>query len=166
LEHGSEVTAMVVHPSENQLAVATMKGEVYLWEIETGNMVGVLHADMTGGRSYSSKISSENDPSNKYLKCLAYSPCGNYLYGGGKSKYLYVFDISHRMLLTKIDLTQNKDIQGVVDKLNSKYVKNGVPTYELEIQAQNEVYSEDEEKGTSLPGSKKIDVSIKLFRYP
>lgn len=106
-----------------------MKGEIYLWNAESGDMLGVLHADMQSGRSYSSKISSENDPSNKYLKTLAYSPCGNYLYGGGKSKYLYVFDISHRMLLTKIALTQNKDIQGVIDKLNSRYVKNGVPTY-------------------------------------
>ena len=62
---------------------------------------------------------------------MAYSPCGNYLFGGGKSKYLYVFDISHRMLLTKIALTSNRDIQGVIDKLNSKFIKNGVPTYEL-----------------------------------
>lgn len=35
------------------------------------------------------------------------------------------------MLLSKINLTNNKDIQGVVEKLNSRYVKNGVPTYEL-----------------------------------
>ena len=60
---------------------------------------------------------------------MAYSPCGNYLFGGGKRKYLYVFDISHRMLLTKIALTSNRDIQGVIDKLNSKFIKNGVPTY-------------------------------------
>jgi hypothetical protein len=37
-------------------------------------------------------------------------------------------------------------------------VKNGVPTYELEVQAQNEVYSDDEKKEAKLPGSKKIDV--------
>ena len=66
-----------------------------------------------------------------------YSPCGNYLYGGGKSRYLHVFDINHRMLLTKIPLTANRDIQGVVEKLNSRYIKNGMPTYELEIQQQN-----------------------------
>ena len=97
---------------------------------------------MTGGRSYFSKISAENDPSTKYLKTITYSPCGNYLYGGGKSKYLYVYDINHRMLLTKIVLTNNKDINGVVDKLNSRYVKNGVATYELHLQQQNEVYSD------------------------
>jgi hypothetical protein len=94
-------------------------------------MDGVLHAEITGGRSYLSKISAENDPSNKYLKALCYSHCGTYLFGGGKSKYLFVYDISHRMLLTKISLTNNKDIQGVVEKLNSSYVKNGIPTYEL-----------------------------------
>ena len=49
---------MAVHPSQKQFAVATMKGEIYIWEVETGNMVGVLHAEMTGGRSYFSKISS------------------------------------------------------------------------------------------------------------
>lgn len=100
-------------------------------------MDGVLQSEMSGGRSYSSKVSAENDPSSKYLKALAYSPCGKYLYGGGKSKYLHVYDISHRMLLTKICLTINKDIQGVVDKLNSRYIKNGVATYEMELQAQN-----------------------------
>lgn len=68
---------------------------------------------------------------------LAYSPCGRYLFGGGKSKYLYIYDISHRILLSKIILTNNKDINGVVDKLNSRYVKNGVATYELELQQQN-----------------------------
>lgn len=34
-------------------------------------------------------------------------------------------------------LTNNKDISGVVDKLNSRYVKNGVATYELQLQQQN-----------------------------
>jgi len=69
---------------------------------------------MAGGRSYFSKISAENDPSTKFIKALAYSLCGNYLYGGGKSKFLHIYDISHRMLLGKIALTNNKDILGVV----------------------------------------------------
>jgi hypothetical protein len=70
------------------------------------------------------------------LKTLAFSPCGNYLYGGGKSKYLMVYDIEHRMVLAKISLTKNKDLQGTLEKLNSKYIKNGTSTYELVLQAQ------------------------------
>lgn len=75
-----------------------------------------------------------------------------------------MYDINHRILLTKIVLTNNKDINGVVDKLNSRYVKNGVATYELQIQQQNEVYS-DEEKGEHLPGSTKVDVIVWLCRF-
>ena len=88
---------------------------------------------MTGGRSYFSKITADNDASNKYLKTLAYSTCGKYLYGGGKSKYLYIFDIAHRMMVHKIPLTENRDIQGVIEKLNSRYVKGEVSTYQMEV---------------------------------
>ena len=57
---------------------------------------------MQGGRSYFSKISAENDTNNKYLKTLVYSVCGKYLIGGGKSKYLMVYNIENRMLFKKI----------------------------------------------------------------
>lgn len=82
---------------------------------------------MKGGRSYFSKVSADND--RKYLKALAYSFCGNYLYGGGGSKYLMVYDVRHRMVLSKISLTKNKDLQGVADKLNSRYIQDGIQTY-------------------------------------
>lgn len=68
------------------------------------------------------------------------------------------------MLLTRIALTCNRDIQGVLEQLNSRYVKNGIPTYELELQAQNEIHSEEENK-EHLPGSKKIDVPLSLGRF-
>jgi periodic tryptophan protein 2 len=55
-----------------------------------------------GGRSYFSKISAENDTNTKYLKTLAYSKCGNFIIGGGKSKYIYVYDVKQRMLFNTI----------------------------------------------------------------
>lgn len=67
---------------------------------------------------------------------MEYSTCGNYLFGGGKSKYLYIYDIKHRMLLQKICLTKNKDLQGTLQKLNSKYVKEGITTYEMTLEEQ------------------------------
>jgi hypothetical protein len=73
-----------------------------LWEIEDNQLIGIIDAEVKGGRSYFSKISAENDTNTKYLKTLVYSECGKYLIGGGKSKYLYFYDIQHRMLLNKI----------------------------------------------------------------
>ena len=34
-----------------------------------------------------------------------------------------IYDIRHRMLIQKICLTKNKDLQGTLQKLNSRYVK-------------------------------------------
>lgn len=96
-------------------------------------MIGIIDSEIQGGRSYFSKISADNDKSSKYIKCLEYSICGNYLFGGGKSKYLYIYDIKHRMLLQKVCLTKNKDLQGTLQKLNSKYVKEGITTYEMTL---------------------------------
>lgn len=114
LDHSSEITALAVHPNSKQIAAATIKGEIYLWETQTGNLSGIIQAEIQGGRSYFSKMSAQNDKSSKYIKTIAYSTCGNYLYGGGKSKFLMVYDIHHRMVLAKIPLTKNKDLQGVV----------------------------------------------------
>lgn len=123
MEHSSQVTALAFHPDGKQFAAATIRGEIYIWEVEDSQLVGIIDAEIQGGRSYFSKISAENDTNTKYLKTLTYSPCGNYLIGGGKSKYLYFYSISQRTLMHKICLTRNRDLQGVVEKLNSKFVK-------------------------------------------
>ena len=40
------------------------------------------------------------------------------------------------MLIKKIELTRNRDLQGVIEKLNSKFVKEGQSTYELMLEEQ------------------------------
>lgn len=47
-----------------------------------------------------------------------------------------IYDIKHRMLLQKVCLTRNKDLQGTLQKLNSRYVKNGIATYEMTLEEQ------------------------------
>ena len=91
--------------------------------------MGIIAAEVRGGRSYFSKVSAENDTNAKYLKTLTYTECGRFLLGGGKSKFLYIYDVRNRMLVKKIELTRNRDLQGVVEKLNSKFVKEGNSTY-------------------------------------
>ena len=66
------------------------------------------------------------------------------------------------MLLEKIELTRNRDLQGVVEKLNSKFVKEGQPTYEMVLEQQGRGLSDDEDN-MKLPGSKKIDVMFVIM---
>lgn len=61
------------------------------------------------------------------------------------------------MLLQKVCLTRNKDLQGTLQKLNSRYVKNGIATYEMTLQEQQ--IDSDMENNEKLPGAKKLDVN-------
>lgn len=40
------------------------------------------------------------------------------------------------MLIQKVCLTKNKDLQGILQKLNSRFVKNGIATYEMTLEQQ------------------------------
>ena len=64
------------------------------------------------------------------------------------------------MLLVKVCLTKNKDLQGTLQKLNSRYVKDGITTYEMALEEQ-ELDSENENY-EKLPGTRKLDVIIGL----
>lgn len=69
-QHSSEITTIAVHPNKQQCAAATMKGEIYIWDVEAGSLIGIIDSEIQGGRSYFSKISADNDKSTKYIKCL------------------------------------------------------------------------------------------------
>jgi len=73
---------------------------------------------------------------------------------------LYIYDIKHRMLLQKVCLTKNKDLQGTLQKLNSKYVK-GITTYEMTLEEQE--IDSDAENYQKIPGDKKFDVPFFLI---
>lgn len=116
---------------------------------------------MKGGRSYFSKVSAQNDANSKYLKSLVFTDCGNYLLGGGKSKYLSIYDVNNRVLIKRIQITRNRDLQGTIQKLNSKYIKEGQATYQMGLEEQEQNLSDDDADdglNKKMPGSKKLDV--------
>jgi hypothetical protein len=60
LDHESEITAIAVNPARTEIAVATMKGEIYLWEVATSQIIGILDCrkDLAGGRIEGSKMAA------------------------------------------------------------------------------------------------------------
>lgn len=53
---------------------------------------------------------------------LAYSTDGSCLFGVGDSHYVCAYDTKHGVLLRKIALTQNRSLDGILHKLNSKNI--------------------------------------------
>lgn len=52
LEHNSEVTDVSIRNDGKELAVATLKGELYIWDIKNANIKANIDCrrDLTGGR--------------------------------------------------------------------------------------------------------------------
>ena len=58
--------------------------------------------------------------SGKCFNSVCYSSDGQYIVAGGRSKYVCIYCLENRMLIKKYQLSQNRSLEGILDKLNSK----------------------------------------------
>ena len=125
-EHNSKITAIALSPNDKEVAVSTLNGELYTWDIETGAIKNILDVsrDIWGGRLNDEKISAKNATRNKYLNSINYNLPGNLLICGGNSQYALIYDMQYQILVKKFVLTHNRSLNGLLYKLNSKYDNN------------------------------------------
>ena len=127
-QHSSEVVSCEFHPHlKNELVSTTLGGQLFIWDTESGNMKSFLECrtDICGGRGQDDRNTAKNSTKNKHFTSLAMSPAGDYLIGGANSKNICLYDLKHRVLLRRFAITQNRSLDGVLHKLNSKNIKEG-----------------------------------------
>ena len=156
-EHNSKITAVALSPNDKEVAVSTLNGELYTWDIETGSIKNILDVsrDIWGGRLNDEKISAKNATRNKYLNTIHYNLPGNLLICGGNSQYVLIYDMQYQILVKKFVLSHNRSLNGLLYKLNSKYDNNKT----LLQRENNGLDSEDElefnnKQKSILPGNK------------
>ena len=125
-EHNSKITAVALSPNDKEVAVSTLNGELYTWDIETGAIKNILDVsrDIWGGRLNDEKISAKNATRNKFLNTIHYNLPGNLLICGGNSQYALIYDMQYQILVKKLVLTHNRSLNGLLYKINSKYDNN------------------------------------------
>ena len=170
-EHNSKITAVALSPNDKEVAVSTLNGELYTWDIETGSIKNILDIsrDIWGGRLNDEKISAKNATRNKYLNTIHYNLPGNLLICGGNSQYVLIYDMQYQILVKKFVLTHNRSLNGLLYKLNSKYDNNKT----LLQRENNGLDSEDELEYTNkqksiLPGNKSAlvpEVKINSIKF-
>ena len=62
---------------------------------------------------------------NKHFTTVNLSPNGQFVIGGGNAKNICLYDLKHKVLLRRFAVTQNRSLDGVLVKLNSKNLKEG-----------------------------------------
>ena len=170
-EHNSKITAIALSPNDKEVAVSTLNGELYTWDIETGAIKNILDVsrDIWGGRLNEEKIAAKNATRNKYLNSIHYNLPGNLLICGGNSQYVLIYDMQYQILVKKFVLTHNRSLNGLLYKLNSKYDNNKT----LLQQENNGLDSEDEleynkKQKNILPGNKNAlipEVKINSIKF-
>jgi len=88
--------------------------------------------DLGGGRIEQGKLVAKKDTSNKHFKSLCYSADGDYVLAGGRSKYICLYEVRHRLLIKRFRVSVNRAFDGMLDKLNSKNIKDQININEID----------------------------------
>ena len=134
LEHNSEITDVAFRPDGLEVCCTTLKGEIYLWDIKDRQIRGSIDCrrDLAGGRIEQGSLVAKKDTSNKHFKSLCYSADGDYVLAGGRSKYVCLYEVRHRILVRKFKVSSNRAFDGMLDKLNSKNIKDQINVNEID----------------------------------
>ena len=148
LRHDTDVTALAFSPDGGTLAVASLNGQISIWDAREAQQKGSIdgRADLLGGRSAISKASKRNTAATACFHSLAFSADGSAVLACGVSKYACLYDVTQRHLMRKYALSDNVALDGVRTHLNSKALsKEGI--------VEDEIMLDDDSDDPSAPPS-------------
>lgn len=87
--------------------------------------------DLSGGRRSTDEFTAQHNMQGKYFRSVCYSPDGDFMIASGHSKYVCIYGVRSKTLIRKYPLTQNRSLEGVLDKLNSKNMTEAGAASEL-----------------------------------
>ena len=101
LQHSADVLDLAFQPGGALLAVATLDGQITLWDAKEAQQCGNIdgRADVAGGRSALSRVGKANR--THAFRSLSFSPDGAALLAGGHSKFVCMYDVAEHLLLRK-----------------------------------------------------------------
>ncbi|XP_052183465.1 periodic tryptophan protein 2 [Diospyros lotus] len=127
--HTHDVLTVVYRPDGKQLACSTLDSQIHFWDPIDGLLMYTIEArrDIAHGRLMTDRRSAANSSSGKCFTTLCYSADGSYIFAGGVSKYICMYDVADQVLLRRFQITHNLSLDGVLDFLNSKKMTEAGP---------------------------------------
>jgi len=167
LTHGSDVLAVAFRPDGGELAVAALDGTIALWDVKRGVQTGAIDGrrDVAPGRKAGDARPAAAQIGAQHFTSVAYSPDGELLLAGGRSKFVSLYAPGPRLLLRRFALSHNRSLAGVLEKLRSDGVgESGTPLALLDLDSTEEDARRVPDE--SLPGVKKGDAVSRRHAPP
>jgi periodic tryptophan protein 2 len=138
LLHPADVTAVAFRPDGHELCAATLDGNISVWDVRRGVQVLSVDVrkDLAGGRRADEARRAES----RNATSLCYSADGSAMLVGGNSKFVCLYALPSKMLVRRFQVSHNRSLDGVLDKLNSALVgEDGVPLGEGDFDEDDEL---------------------------
>ncbi|KAJ3236838.1 hypothetical protein HDU81_010303 [Chytriomyces hyalinus] len=165
-EHGAEILALAYRGDGKEVAVATLDGQITIWDVEMHRQIGIIDGkkDVGGGRKMGDRVTAANSSNGKYFTSVCYTVDGSCLIAGGNSKYVCIYDVKAATLLRKFQISHNLSLDGMHLELDSRNMTEAGPR-EL-IDDTGDMSDLEDRRDMSMPGAKKGDLSLRSKSRP
>uniref|UniRef100_A0A665T4B4 Small-subunit processome Utp12 domain-containing protein n=1 Tax=Echeneis naucrates TaxID=173247 RepID=A0A665T4B4_ECHNA len=119
----SDGLVVAYRPDGQELAVATLNGEISFWNPHTATQTGSVSGrhDLEMGRKETDKITAKQSAKGKSFTSLCYSADGESMLAGGQSKFVCIYNIKEQMLVKKFEISCNLSF----DAMEVRFIRRG-----------------------------------------
>uniref|UniRef100_A0A8C9VJ03 PWP2 small subunit processome component n=1 Tax=Scleropages formosus TaxID=113540 RepID=A0A8C9VJ03_SCLFO len=157
----SDGLAVTHRPDGQELAVATLDGEISFWNpmtaMQTGSILG--RHDLQMGRKETDKITAKQAAKGKSFTTLCYSADGQSILAGGQSKFVCIYNIKEQILMKKFEISCNLSLDAMEEYLDRRKM-----TEFGSLALMDEGVGDGDTVALSLPGVRKGDMSSRHFK--
>lgn len=157
----SDGLAVTYHPDGQELAVATLNGEISFWNPHTATQNGSVAGrhDLQTGRKETDKITAKQSAKGKSFTSLCYSADGESVLAGGQAKFVCIYNIKEQMLIKKFEISCNLSFDAMEEFLDRRKM-----TEFGSLALVDEGAGDGDGVSISLPGVRRGDMSSRHFK--
>uniref|UniRef100_UPI003AAAA85B PWP2 small subunit processome component n=1 Tax=Centroberyx gerrardi TaxID=166262 RepID=UPI003AAAA85B len=157
----SDGLSVCYRPDGQELAVATLDGEISFWNPHTAAQTGSVAGrhDLEMGRKETDKITAKQSAKGKSFTSLCYSADGESMLAGGQSKFVCIYNIKEQILLKKFEISCNLSFDAMEEFLDRRKM-----TEFGSLALVDEGAGDGDGVHLSLPGVKRGDMSSRHFK--
>lgn len=157
----ADALAVTYRPDGQELAVATLNGEITFWSPQSAAQTGSVSGrhDLQTGRKETDKISAKQAAKGKSFTSLCYSADGEAILAGGQSKFVCIYNVKEQMLMKKFEISCNLSFDAMEEFLDRRKM-----TEFGSLALVDDGAGDGEGVNISLPGVRKGDMSSRHFK--
>ncbi|KAG7882452.1 hypothetical protein KL907_001058 [Ogataea polymorpha] len=161
-----ECLSLAMRPDSKEVAASTLDGQITFWDVQQGKQVRQIDGKnhIVAGRYVEDRFVAANSARGKYFSTIAYSFDGLSMVAAGNNNSICLYDLPNEVLLKRFTVSQNMQLNGTLQFLNSKNMTDGGPLELIDDDGELSDLEERRRTDFSLPGSNRGDPSARASR--